>query len=203
MNYYDSLLIDCYASILHPERTRFRSIEIFLLASLALLEFSSVWLLRYYLAHCYHSLLIDCFVSTSHSIRILFWSIITLEPRTHAVNILFCTRSVRHDHEPNIFSCGLPTQAISIYMIYYLTKTPTSEQLLTKPRMMSPSFRSLILLISRSSSLVFATVQRTQKNKSDGTSRIFLNYSVVGLSMKDTFGHGKLGLKIELWKYLW
>lgn len=175
----------------------------FLSASHALLEFSSVWLLRYYLAHCYHSLLIDCFVSTSHSIRILFWSIITLEPRTHAVNILFCTRSVRHDHEPNIFSCGLPTQAISIHVIYYLTKTPTSEQLLTKPRMMSPSFRSLILLISRSSSLVFATVQRTQKNKSDGTSRILLNYSVVRLSMKDTFGHDKLGLKIELWKYLW
>ena len=126
----------------------FRWQEIFLLASRALLEFSSVWLLRYYLAHCYHSLLIDCFVSTLHSIRILFWSI---------------TRSVRHDHEPNIFLCGLSTQAISIYMIYYLTKTPTSEQLLTKPRTMSPSFRSLILLISRSSSLVFATVQRTQK----------------------------------------
>ena len=183
MNYYDSLLIDCYASILHPERTRFRSIF-----SLARDIFVGIF---------YWS------ISTSHSVRILFWSIITLESRTHAVNILFCTRSVRHDHEPNIFSCGLPNQAISIYMIYYLTKTPTSEQLLTKPRMMSPSFRSLILLISRSSSLVFATVQRTQKNKSDGTSRIFLNYSVVGLSMKDIFGHGKLGLKTELWKYLW
>ena len=196
------MLVSCTLKGLAFDRF-FRWQEIFLLASRALLEFSSVWLLRYYLAHCYHSRLIDCFVSTSHSIRIPFWSIITLEPRTHAVNILFCTRSVRHDHEPNIFSCGLPTQAISVYMIYYLTKTPTSEQLLTKPRMMSPSFRSLILLISRSSSLVFATVQRTQKNKSDGTSLIFLNYSVVGLSMKDTFGHGKLGLKIELWKYLW
>ena len=196
------MLVSCTLKGLAFDRF-FRWQEIFLLASRALLEFSSVWLLRYYLAHCYHSLLIDCFVSTSHSIRILFWSIITLEPRTHAVNILFCTRSVRHDHEPNIFLCGLSTQAISIYMIYYLTKTPTSEQLLTKPRMMSPSFRSLMLLISRSFSLVFATVQRTQKNKSDGTSRIFLNYSVAGISMKDTFGHGKLGLKIELWKYLW
>lgn len=58
-------------------------------------------------------------------------------------------------------------------LISYLTKTPQSVQLFTQPRTMSPSFKSLKLLISRSTSLVSATVKKaTEKFSSMFNDRI-------------------------------